>query len=280
MKRFLTIIIFLFPVLVHAQINPFIKRDPSPAFREGEILNYTVSYSGKIFSTNVADVEMSVHMDTILGHSSYKIIGSGNTRPFFNLFFPLHDVYISWVDNTTLKPYRATSNQKEGGYMYETDFRFDWSKKLAATTGHNIKREKYYRKVLPLEEFSYDALSLFYNLRMVDFSQAQNPGDRFQASLVLEDTVRTLYLKYHGREKRRASKKLGYFNTLKFSCIFATSTDESFQDGTEFFIWMTDDKNKLPVYLESPIKVGKIYATLDSYSGLANPVASKTDPKD
>lgn len=262
------------PIALFAQVNPFLKRDPVPAFREGEILKYTVSYSGKIFSTNVADVEMSVHLDTISGHPSYKIIGAGNTRPFFNLFFPLSDVYMSWIDKSTLKPYRATSNQREGGYQYETDFRFDWNKHIAATTGHNIKRKIYYRKVLPLGEFSYDALSLFYNLRMVDISQAKNPGDRFQASLVLEDTVRTLYLKYHGREKRRASKKLGYFNTLKFSCIFATSTDESFKDGTEFFIWITDDKNKIPVYLESPISVGKVYATLDSYIHLANPVRS------
>lgn len=279
MKRFFTTYLLFLSFLVSAQVNPFVKRDNVPAFRDGEVLTYTVSYSGKIFSTSMADVEMSVHSDTIYGHRSYKIIGAGNTRPFFNLFFPLSDVYMSWIDVSTLKPYRATSNQREGGYQYETDFRFDWNGRKVSTTGHNIKRDRYYHETMQLEEFSYDALSLFYNLRMVDCSQAEKPGDRFQASLVLEDTVRTLYLKYHGKEKIRASKKLGYFNTLKFSCIFATSTDESFQDGTEFFIWITDDKNKIPVYLESPIKVGKVYATLSDYKGLANPVTSSAPEK-
>lgn len=257
------------------QVNPYLNRDNKPAFRDGEVITYAVSYSSKVFSMNVADVEMRTTREHVDGHDCYVINAAGSTRPFYSVFFTLSDVYTSYLDARTLKPYRATSNQKEGGYMYETDFRFDWNQRKANTMGHNIKKDRYYRHSLSLGEFSYDGLSLFYNLRSVDISQAKKVGDLFASSLVLEDTVRTIYLKYLGREKMKASRKLGTFNTLKFSCVFATSTDDAFQDGTEFFVWITDDQNKIPVYLESPIRVGKVYATLSGYKGLANPVTSK-----
>ena len=33
-------------------------------------------------------------------------------------------------------------------------------------------------------------------------------------------------------------------------------------------IWVSDDKNKVPLLIESPISVGSIKAVLKSYSGL------------
>lgn len=261
--------------VVLGQINPYLKKDKVPAFKEGEVLKYYASYSNKVMSFNVADAELTVESDTIDGHNCYKIIASAVTRQFFNLFFCVNDVYTSYIDSKNFKAYRAMSCQREGGYRYETDFKFNWNKKTVFTYGHNIKRDRKYTKTMNIGPFSFDGLSLFYNLRNADFSQAKNPGDIFEVSLVLEDTVRTMKLKYLGKEKRQASKTLGVFNTLKFSCVFATSSDESFKDGDEFFVWISDDKNKIPVYVESPLQVGKVYVTLNEYSNLANDLTSK-----
>ena len=49
-------------------------------------------------------------------------------------------------------------------------------------------------------------------------------------------------------------KNLGHFNTIKFRCKIATSDGFAFKDGTEFEVWISDDRNKIPLYIKSPIK--------------------------
>ena len=45
-------------------------------------------------------------------------------------------------------------------------------------------------------------------------------------------------------------------------------------DGTEFEVWISDDRNKIPLYIKSPIKVGSVQAYLTSYEGLRYPLDS------
>ena len=82
-----------------------------------------------------------------------------------------------------------------------------------------------------------------------------------------------IYYFHEGREVKKI-KNLGRFNTLKFRCKIATSDGYAFQDGTEFEVWISDDRNKIPLYIKSPIKVGSVQAYLSSYEGLRYPLDS------
>ena len=115
-----------------------------------------------------------------------------------------------------------------------------------------------------------DAVSLYYNLRTVPDSIIKE-GFARDLEMVLEDTVRYLSFRYDGREVKKV-KGLGKFNTIKFRCKIATSDGFSFTDGTEFMVWISDDRNKIPLYIESPIKVGSVCAYLSSYEGLRYPL--------
>ena len=52
-------------------------------------------------------------------------------------------------------------------------------------------------------------------------------------NLVLEDTIRPIRYRFLGREVKNI-RGTGKFRTLKFRCELATSTGESFEDGSEF----------------------------------------------
>ena len=117
-----------------------------------------------------------------------------------------------------------------------------------------------------------DAVSLYFNLRTVKDEQIKE-GFAKDLDMVLEDTVRTLSFRYDGREVRKI-RGLGKFNTIRFRCKIATSTETAFRDGTEFVVWISDDRNKIPLYMESPIKVGSVCAYLSSYEGLRYPLDS------
>ena len=89
-----------------------------------------------------------------------------------------------------------------------------------------------------------------------------------------EDTIKVLKYRLLGREICRVPQK-GKFRTIKLACTLGTSEGFSFTDGSEFFIWITDDKNKFPVMLESPIKIGSIRAYISDFKGLKYPLDSK-----
>jgi hypothetical protein len=120
---------------------------------------------------------------------------------------------------------------------------------------------------------SMDAVSLYFNLRSVDLASFRE-GEPLKLDMVLEDTVRHLRYRYVQREKLKVPK-LGHFDTMKFACTIGSSEEFSFTDGTEFFIWITNDDNKIPVMLASPVRVGEVRAYLRSVDGLKYPLSSK-----
>ena len=118
-----------------------------------------------------------------------------------------------------------------------------------------------------------DAVSLYFNLRSIDAAKIEQ-GETYNLEMVIEDTVKVLKYRLIGREVCRVPQ-MGKFRTIKLACTLGTSEGFSFTDGSEFFIWITDDRNKFPVLLESPIIVGSIRAYISDFKGLKYPLDSK-----
>ena len=238
----------------------------------GETLNYKMSYRAKLFpNTEVANVVMQTTEDTLDGEPVYKVYGLGQTAKAFNWIFPVKDAYTVWVDPTTLRTKRFDADLKEGDYTRRSTFVFDWKNKKVHTRWQTKQRPEEFRE-MDITEQSMDAISLYFNMRTVAEEEIKE-GFARDLELVLEDTVRYLKFRYEGREEKRI-KNLGRFNTLKFRCKIATSDGYAFQDGTEFEVWISDDRNKIPLYIKSPIKVGSVQAYLTSYEGLRYPLDS------
>lgn len=272
MKKLITAIFLVAVSSVYGQNGCFGEFQKELPFAVGEHFKYSVDYSSAMLSTGVADVDFYVSLDNYVSVPVYKIEAIGKTRPFFNLFFEIDDNYTTLLDTVTLRPLIATSRLKEGGFQYRNEFTFNWKNRTVNTMGHNIKKNNRGYKTMPLLNCSYDAVALFYNMRRIKTDNLL-PNQKFNLNLVLEDTVRTIQARFHGREVKKI-EGLGNFKTLKFSCKFATSNDDTFKDGAEFFVWISDDQNKIPIYLESPIRVGKIVVKLSRWEGLQHSFSS------
>ena len=238
----------------------------------GETLNYRMSYKAKLFpNTEVAKVMIQTSEATLDGHPAYKVYGIGQTAKAFNWIFPVKDAYTIWVDPATLRTKRFEADLQEGDYTRKSTFIFDQPNGKVYTRWQTRQRPMEYR-TLDITEKGMDAISLYFNMRSVDDSEIKEGFSR-DLEMVLEDTVRYLSFRYEGREVKKI-KNLGKFNTLKFRCKIATSDGYAFQDGTEFEVWISDDRNKIPLYIQSPIKVGSVQAYLSSYEGLRYPLDS------
>ena len=246
-----------------------------PAFRNGEVLTLKVSYRAKLIpNTEVATVVMSVADTTINGHPYYCIYANARTMPSFRWFYNLDDTYRSYIDTTTFRPVLSTSQIRENGYRAWSRFEYNWDKGVSVNTKQR-KQDPPTEHRIPIKGESYDGVSLFYDLRTIDPATLVEDEDRTIA-LLLNDTVRYINYRYLGRERKKV-RNVGTFRTLKFSCQLATSTGESFDDGSEFFIWISDDRNKIPVFFESPIRVGSVRAYISKFEGLRFPVESLED---
>ena len=245
-------------------------------YHAGEQLEYRVSYRAKLFpNTEVATATVDTTLDTLGGRPVYRVFGRGRMMPAYRWFFDIDDRYTIWVDTATMRTQLFLSEIHEGSYEKTSRFRYDWQQMQSHNSWQRPNAAEK-RRTLSLTPQSMDAISLFFNMRGIDESQFRegDPQSNGELEMMLEDTVRVLKYRFIGRETKRIGR-LGKFRTLKFACQIGTEDAFSFTDGSEFFIWISDDRNKVPLWLESPIRIGSVCAYLVSYKGLKYPAASK-----
>lgn len=259
---------FLFTICLLAAASPLAAQ----LYHPGEQLFYRVSYKAKMFpNTEVGAVEVRTSGEQADDRSFFKVEGIGRTLPTYRWFFNLEDVYTVWVDTVTLRPARFESDIREGDYTFQSYYTYDWDDSLVHTRWRS-RQKPFQQKQMPLAAESMDPIALFFNLRSAraeDFAV----GVPATLQMVLQDTIRTLHYRYLGRENKKI-RNMGKFKTLKFECQIGTSEGFSFTDGTVFTLWISDDENKIPLYIESPVRVGSINAYISGYKGLKYPVAS------
>ena len=260
MKRLLfTILLFTAALPAAAQL-----------YHPGEQLFYRVSYKAKMFpNTEVGAVEVKTSEVQLDDRKFYKVEGIGRTLPTYRWFFNLEDVYTVWIDTASLRPVRFESDIREGDYTFQSYYTYIWPDSTIHTRWRS-RKNPFSEKQMALTEESMDPIALFFNLRS---AQAENfkPGEPATLQMVLQDTIRHLNYRYISRETKKI-RNMGRF--LKFECQLGTSEGFSFTDGTVFTLWISDDENKIPLYIESPVRVGSINAYISGYKGLKYPMTS------
>lgn len=265
--------ITLFVVLLAVVLS--VSSAVAQLYQPGERLYYRVAYRAKMIpNTEMAEVCVTTLLDTLAGRDVYHVEGNGRTLSIFRWFFNMNDTYRIWVDTLTKRTLRFESDLYEGGYTFRSNYVYDWDNYQVHTWAQSRKREPR-TKTMPLTDNSKDAVSLYFGLRSIDLDDFRDNEHR-ELEMVLDDTIRTLKYRFIAREECRVPKR-GKFRTLKFACTIGSSEEYSFTDGSEFFIWISEDENKIPVMLESPIRVGSIRAYIREVDGLKYPMTSKIE---
>ena len=115
-------------------------------------------------------------------------------------------------------------------------------------------------------------LSAFYYARCIDYSIAKE-GDVFTINGFVDKEVFPIKIRYVGKET--IDSDIGKVRCLKFRPILQKG--RIFKREEDLNVWITDDKNHIPVRAQAKILVGSIKMDLESYAGLANPLALDKD---
>ena len=107
-------------------------------------------------------------------------------------------------------------------------------------------------------------LSILYYMRNLDFD-AYNSGDIIPVSIMIDNEQWDLSVTYMGKEVKKV-KGIGKYNTIRFRPQLISS--HAF-DGDEIMdVYVSDDQNRIPLLIESPLTVGKLKAVLVDYDGI------------
>ena len=236
-------------------------------FQAGEELVYKVYYNWGLIWLSAGEVVFKVE-DLC---SDYKISARGYTYKSYEWFFKVQDYYETIIDKQTLLPKRFTRDVREGKFTMYNQVKFNQNINTCESTKGKNKDEAQ-AKTFEIEQCMHDVLSAIYYTRNYNFSQMDN-GEKFPVKVFLDDENWKLNVKFVGLKMKKDIKELGKYNTFHFSPQVVKGS--VFKESDQLNLFVSNDKNKIPLLIESPVSVGSIKVILKNYKGLKFPLEAK-----
>ncbi|MDF2436554.1 MAG: hypothetical protein K0Q95_930 [Bacteroidota bacterium] len=262
MKTALTYLFILFVLFSKAQTGCTVKNQ---TFRENELFSYRIFYNWGAIWMAAGEASFGAVKAELNGQTVYHFTGLGSTYPKYDWFYKVNDKYESYADTLTFKPLRFKRESNEGGKYTYDDYVFNQRKKKVYTASRRDDKAMKYDSI-SITSCTNDVLTAIYYTRCLDFS-SYKIKDTIPVIFVLDGEVFPSYVRYLGTEVIH-SDLLGDVRCIKFRPKLIAGT--LFKGGEGMTVWVTDDKNRMPVYVETPIVVGTIKVQLLKYSGLRN----------
>ncbi len=261
MKRTLTLITLLFLSFVSLTSSAqSMCRSNNFAFKDGEQLTYKVYYNLSFMYVGAGKVTFTTHLVNHKNTPAWHVIGKGRTFSSYDWIFKVRDRYESYIDTATMQPLTFIRKVHEGSYKKYNKVDFYHDEESAVSTNGSFE----------IPHCIQDVISAIYRARNIDFSK-YNVGEKIPLKLFLDDKVYDIYIRYMGKEK--IETKYGVFHAIRFKPLLIKGT--IFKGGEKMDVWVSDDKNRIPLRVNSPISVGNIKVDLVGYKNLRNPFSAR-----
>ena len=237
------------------QKSTLLPRIDNVPFKAGEKLNYNLHY-GVIYAGS-ASLEVNKKEMPIAGQNHYEIDVTGSSNSFFDPFYKVRDSYQSYVDESTMLPSLFMRNVHEGSYARAENYIFV-RRKNEVISG---------KKTIAVPQGIHDLVSTFYYLRCIDFSK-QKVGVSYHITALYNDSLLQTGIIYTGKET--ITTKFGKMRCYVFHPILIKGRIFKNQEG--MILYVSEDKNQIPVRIESKVYLDYVKADLESYQNLKYPL--------
>jgi len=250
----------LFILFTMAAFSIAFAQDKESAFQDGEWLKFKMSYSNFFKAGNAT---LSVKETELNGKPVFHVVGKGWTTGMIKWFFKVKDRYESYIDVDKFIPYKFIRNIDEGGHKKDIEVDFDHDKKTAFV--YNKKRNT--KKTFKTKANVQDMVSMYYYLRNnIDIS-ALKKGDEIKTNMFFDEEDFGFKLQFLGEEIIETS--FGKIEALKFRPYVMAG--RVFKEEESLTLWVSKDKNKVPLRIKANLAVGSLRADLETFKGLKHP---------
>jgi hypothetical protein len=254
----LFLISFFFSLLSVVPLSAQVPGYNYKAYQRGELLEYNIHY-GLI---NAGRIVMKVENNyvALFNQNLIQFSTKGTTYAGWDYFFKVRDYYVSYIDTNSLFPVYSIRNILEGDYI--SGEYVIYKREQGLLNCNNIEQK------LPVDLF--DILSAFYYARCYDFNKIPL-NTEIVFNTFFEKELFKVGISYEG--KTIVKTKLGTFNCLIIRP--ALIQGRVFKGQKDMTLYISDDKNHIPIRVESAIFVGYIQADLDKFQNLKYPLTSR-----
>lgn len=262
-------VVFFFVVVFGLQTNIAPAQEPTldivpnthsnDAFGDKEWFEFRIHYG--FFNASVATLE--VRKDSLNGKPVFHAKGYGRTTGLARWFFKVEDHYESFFDPDTGVPYKTIRDINEGGYTKDLEIDFNHETQMALV----FDKKKNTRKEFAFNDKAQDFISAFYYLRNFVPTADIQPQQSFSINMFFDNDNYVFKLKYLGKEFLNTA--FGRVRCLKFRPL--VQAGRVFKEQESVTLWVSDDRNKIPLRLQADLAVGSIKADLEKFKNLKHP---------
>ncbi|RZS93968.1 DUF3108 domain-containing protein [Aquimarina brevivitae] len=256
MKQFILLCLTVISLQTIAQQNT--------AIGSNEKLTYTASYNMSGLLTNIAQVSMTTEPVNTGKNNYLRLKCNAATYSKWDSFFKIRDLYESYVNPNNLAPYLYKRNIDEGGYVKMEKYVYNNKNKTIKATMQR-RQNKPTTQSLPMKASTFDVVTTLYHIRNMDIDKAP-VGSTHQLNLLFDRKVQGVTLSLLGKENVNTT----VFGNKMCYKIAINSSNKALKGKNENIIYLTADKNKVPVLIKFSIPAGNGILTLSSASGLKN----------
>ena len=230
------------------------------SFKHGEWFKFEMSYSGFL---KAGEATVSVSETTYKNKPVYHVVGKGQTTGAIKWFFKVEDRYESYFDKHKIAPYKFIRKIDEGGHTKNIEIEFDQEKSKAHV--NNIKHNR--KRTIDTKPNIQDMISTFYYLRDNLDIGTLTIGKEIHVNMFFDEENYGFKLKYLGTQT--ISTEFGKIKALKFRPYVMAG--RVFKEEESLTLWVSNDKNKIPLRIQADLAVGSLRADLEAFKGLKHP---------
>lgn len=234
-----------------------VRSVPQSSFGRGEVIKYTVHYG--LINGGEATVETSGNLERVNDRPCYKATVSGRTTGSFDFFLRIRDQWRAYIDTTSILPIRAQRDIAEKNYRKKETVNFDHLRDIAEVEDHTKDKHK----TVKVANNTLELVSGFYYLRTLNFDRMR-VGDVVRIPGYFDGDNVMLEVTYKGREI--VETKAG--DVRAFKLVPKMPSNKLFRGENAISVYLSDDRNKIPVLFQAEMFVGTVKVDMVKYQGL------------
>jgi len=255
-------------VLISATLLAFQPSDSTrvasnTSFTRGEVLSYKVHYG--MINAAEATIEVANELHRVNDRPCYRATVTGRTNGSFDLFLRVRDTWRSYIDTTSILPQKFFRNIEENHYRKKETVDFDHVRDMAAVETKKKEQEPPKHETFKVPNNVQDIVSGFYYLRTLNYDQ-RRPGEVIRVQGFFDKDVFTMDVIYKGRET--VETKAGVIRAIRL--IPKMPSNKLFRGENAVSVYLSDDRNKIPVLIQAEMFVGSVKVDMYKYQGLKN----------
>jgi len=245
-----------FITLCGFQAEDSFRKVENESFGPGEVLEYRIHYG--FINAGEGVVKVSNQLHQINNRPCYEVSVTGKSVGAFDWVIRIRDSWRSYIDTSALLPHRFHTNVQEGKYRKEETVYFNHAKRTIRSEEKNEETKEF-----PMPPNIQDIISGYCYMRVINFDK-MHTGDLVPIPAFFDDKIYDFRIRYQG--KGEVKTKFGKVRCIKLTPVMPKN--EMFNGESSVRVWVTDDKNRIPVKIEADMFVGALEMEIKNYKGL------------